>query len=435
MPLLGSLSAIGSAYSAQLVYVTESAQSVSEGTTVTFTINSSGIADGTTLYYTSTGTVSDNDLSSGALTGSVVLGNSSNTISMTFSNDLATEGNETIKIDIRQDSASGPIIAQSQVVTIIDTSTAPYGSIYYSGQPTGVGSGGLSTTKYWTVPAGVTSISVVCIGSGAPGSYLDSFLVGSGGGGGALSYVNNVSVTPGETLTINIGWSPNGASYYQAGNTWVTRASGEFVCGAQRGNQNSMSVQSGTRTGTSNTTPAYRMISTSSYITGSTYNAKSHGGGPGGVGGSGTQNGTTYKGGGGGAGGYGSGGGYGGYDFSGTAYGGGSGTNGAGGGGGAGTTAGGPGGGASLYGNTATNSGGALSTTGGTGGGGTAGANTGVGSTYGGGGGSAASQSAWSNTYVQGLGGRSGVRIVYPGISRQFPSTDVASTTNESNPA
>ena len=50
------------------------------------------------------------------------------------------------------------------------------------------------TTK-WTVPEGVTSVSVVVVGAGgrASGPF--------GGGGGELCYANDLAVTPGARLT------------------------------------------------------------------------------------------------------------------------------------------------------------------------------------------------------------------------------------------
>lgn len=59
----------------------------------------------------------------------------------------------------------------------------------------------------FVVPAGVTTICAVCIGgggSGARGAVGDSVSIG-GGGGGALSYSNDIAVTPGETLAIYVG--------------------------------------------------------------------------------------------------------------------------------------------------------------------------------------------------------------------------------------
>jgi hypothetical protein len=68
-------------------------------------------------------------------------------------------------------------------------------------------------TYSWTAPAGVTSVSVVCIGGGGSnassggGNYL------AGGGGGALAYKNNISVTPGVSYAVVVGdrgYSSNG---------------------------------------------------------------------------------------------------------------------------------------------------------------------------------------------------------------------------------
>ena len=50
----------------------------------------------------------------------------------------------------------------------------------------------------WTVPDNVTSISVVLIG---PGAAATAGASGNSGAGGALAYVNNLTVTPGATLT------------------------------------------------------------------------------------------------------------------------------------------------------------------------------------------------------------------------------------------
>ena len=54
----------------------------------------------------------------------------------------------------------------------------------------------------WTAPAGVTSVSVVCVGGGG-GGYVT--YAGNGGGGGALRYVNNIVVTPASTYSVVIG--------------------------------------------------------------------------------------------------------------------------------------------------------------------------------------------------------------------------------------
>jgi hypothetical protein len=61
-------------------------------------------------------------------------------------------------------------------------------------------------TYTFTVPAGITSISAVCIGGGGGGSDGDQVgLVAFGGDGGSLSYKNSMSVTPGQSVTVVVG--------------------------------------------------------------------------------------------------------------------------------------------------------------------------------------------------------------------------------------
>ena len=57
-------------------------------------------------------------------------------------------------------------------------------------------------TSTFTVPAGVTQVSVVCVGAGGKAGIGNS---GQAGGGGALAYKNNITVTPGSTATITVG--------------------------------------------------------------------------------------------------------------------------------------------------------------------------------------------------------------------------------------
>lgn len=62
-------------------------------------------------------------------------------------------------------------------------------------------------TSNWTVPSSVTSISAVCIGGGGGGGCGTGGALSAcgAGGGGALYYANNISVVPGEVLTIGVG--------------------------------------------------------------------------------------------------------------------------------------------------------------------------------------------------------------------------------------
>jgi len=60
----------------------------------------------------------------------------------------------------------------------------------------------------WVVPTGVTSISVLCVGAGGAGGYVDYYA----GGGGGLRYKNNISVTPGQSINIAVCGQTGGGS-------------------------------------------------------------------------------------------------------------------------------------------------------------------------------------------------------------------------------
>ncbi len=71
-------------------------------------------------------------------------------------------------------------------------------------------------TYSWVAPAGVTSVSVVCVGGGAGGVFSTTSSSDRwGGGGGGLGYTNNYSVTPGNSYTVVVGAA--GVSWYGSG--------------------------------------------------------------------------------------------------------------------------------------------------------------------------------------------------------------------------
>jgi hypothetical protein len=59
-------------------------------------------------------------------------------------------------------------------------------------------------TFTWVAPAGVTSVSVVAVGAGG-GPAIDGSNGASGAGGGGLGWKNNISVTPGDSYTVEVG--------------------------------------------------------------------------------------------------------------------------------------------------------------------------------------------------------------------------------------
>ena len=68
-------------------------------------------------------------------------------------------------------------------------------------------------TYSWVAPAGVTSVSVVCVGAGGAGGSNG----GKGGGGGALGYKNNIAVSPGSNYTVVVGQGGGNAGSFGGG--------------------------------------------------------------------------------------------------------------------------------------------------------------------------------------------------------------------------
>jgi hypothetical protein len=106
------------------VTITESATSVDEGGSVTFTISGSNIPNGTYYYtiYEEEGTIASTDFNPANLDGSFTVNNNSGSLTITLAEDLATEGTDKFRIQIRRDSISGNIITTSNTITVGDTS-------------------------------------------------------------------------------------------------------------------------------------------------------------------------------------------------------------------------------------------------------------------------------------------------------------------------
>ncbi len=255
----------------------------------------------------------------------------------------------------------------------------------------------------WTVPGGVTSVSMVLVGGGAGADG------GNNGGGGGLTWINNVPVTPGTNLTVYNGktgsrfgsGSPSGSDT-NGQNSYVLDANNLVIAQADGGRKNASDGGPG-EGGTSS-------------LIGSNYQSLTYGGGNGGAGNAGS----TGKGGGGGAGGYNGNGGNGGSQCGNGQTG-----NGGGGGGGGGhcTTDGGQGGGVGIYGQGSDGSQGQSASYGGPGGGGS------------GGGSGSPGYGSWNEVtgaFGGGCGagsggaGRGAVRIIWPGDERFFPNTRTA---------
>jgi len=283
---------------------------------------------------------------------------------------------------------TGPESAASNSITAV----VPSGSQSYT----------TAGTYSWVAPAGVTSVSVVAIGAGAGGYGSTS------GAGGELRYINNTTVTPGNSYTVIVG--ARGNHNLSGNNDHGKPSSFSSVIQANGG-------------GVQNNWPCCSNIRN--------WERTSGFGGTGFLGGAGRS--LVGSAGGGGAGGYSGQGGTGGTQSA-------NGTAGAGGGGGGGagnfpysccgSFRGGGGGGTGILGSGSNGSGGTYTsatktaTGGGAGSGGTAGVSGGsggCGGAYGGGG------SSSGNGNIAGFGAQGAVRIIWPGTTRSFPSTNTSS--------
>lgn len=261
-------------------------------------------------------------------------------------------------------------------------------------------------TYTWVCPSGVTSISILCIGQGGNGATSGYFpgcgccgpewWGGGGGGGGGLAYYNNYAVTPGNSYTVQL----SSMSAFKNGATVVVFANWGNAADYSNGGAG---ADGGGIAG---------------------YVAWSGGDGRSGDFGGGSAA-VQKGGGGGGAGGYAGKGGNGGNQYNGASAG--AGGGGGGGGGATSNTKGAAGGGGvGKFGQGANGSAGNTGTSptaGGGGSGGTNGTATGTtsggpGGTYGGGGGGGSGFGP--------LGSRGGglVRMIYPGSTRSYPSTN-----------
>ncbi len=269
-------------------------------------------------------------------------------------------------------------------------------------------------TYTWVAPTGVTRVSFVVVGGGAGSSTTFCVCLcpnyrtygSGGGGGGALAYRNCVSVSPGSGYTVVVG--TGGAWTLSGGASSVTISGVNTTAGGGSVSSTPSGGAGGTPSGTF---------------------ANAFSGGAGGNGGT-PLNSLAGGGGGGGAAGYGGNGASGGgMNSAGSSN---TGTNvGAGGGGGGGRNCcssnrgGGAGGGVGILGVGANGAGGTFPAGGGGGGSGGAAGSSGSGRSGGSGGayGGGAGGNGYAGCSVQPAGGGGAVRIIWPGNTRQFPST------------
>ena len=138
--------------------------------TVQYTVTTTNTADGSTLYWKTTGNVSNSDIVGGN-TGSIVVTNNQAVFNVTIAADDATDGTKTLGIQILTGSVNGtPVVNTASLIVITDTSQTPdYGYLYLFGNNLygvlGTGGGNVSSPaqlgslRTWkTISAGVHHI-------------------------------------------------------------------------------------------------------------------------------------------------------------------------------------------------------------------------------------------------------------------------------------
>ena len=103
-----------------------STNTVTEGESVTFVVNTTNLGPGTTLYYSTSGTVSAADFSNNSLTGSfTIVGTGETTgiatITRTIVSDLLVENSETFNFVVRTGSTTGTSVVTSPTITVLNT--------------------------------------------------------------------------------------------------------------------------------------------------------------------------------------------------------------------------------------------------------------------------------------------------------------------------
>ena len=106
--------------------ITPLTNTVSEGNNITFNIITTNIPNGTKVFYSSEGKfVTSVEEFDNTGSGTLTINNNSASITVRPRLDQNTEGIEQFKIILRSQTANGPKVAESPMISILDTSTTP----------------------------------------------------------------------------------------------------------------------------------------------------------------------------------------------------------------------------------------------------------------------------------------------------------------------
>jgi hypothetical protein len=102
--------------------LTPNVSTTNEGTTISYTVTTTNLPNGTVVYYTNSGSTQAADFVDGVNSGSITINSNTASFSRSVSNDVLTEGPESVQIVLRTGSTSGPLVASSTNIIVNDTS-------------------------------------------------------------------------------------------------------------------------------------------------------------------------------------------------------------------------------------------------------------------------------------------------------------------------
>jgi len=161
--------------------VTPSSTNVFEGSSVSFTVNTTNVGSGTTLFYNIVGTASSTDFSDNSLTGDFTVNNNTGSFTKTIAIDADyAEGTEAFIVRILTGSSTngGSVVASSSTVFIQNLGAPEYSSVTPS--TTTVNEGGSVNFTINTVNVGAgTTLYFSTAGGVEAADFSDNSLTGS----------------------------------------------------------------------------------------------------------------------------------------------------------------------------------------------------------------------------------------------------------------
>jgi len=184
---------------------------LNEGQTVQYTVITTRVADGTVLYWKTTGNTTNSDIVGGN-TGSVTITNNQGVFNVTTSSDVNTDGTKTLGISLSTGSINGPtVVSTTNSITVEDTSLSPAPIRLYSWGNNSNGQLGLNDTNNRSSPTQVgTETNWSMISMGAYNSAVikaDGTLWAWGSGSGQLGFNDEVSRSSPTQVGATTNWS------------------------------------------------------------------------------------------------------------------------------------------------------------------------------------------------------------------------------------